>query len=64
MDTDVDNVPGIVDHDVAVVSVLDGQQISDDRIGSHRLDKVDPCLLELVPALDAKLENKVPARRR
>ena len=33
-----------VHHDVAIMSVFDLQQVTDQRIGSHALDKVGPGL--------------------
>ena len=33
-----------VHHDVAIVSVFDLQQVTDQRVGSHALDKVGPGL--------------------
>ena len=43
---DVQDVACIVDHDVAVVPVLELQQVGDDAVGGHALDEVVPSLLE------------------
>ena len=40
--TDVNDVSMFVHHDVAIVSVFDLQQVTDQRVGSHALDKVGP----------------------
>jgi len=42
--TDVNDVSMFVHHDVAIVSVFDLQQVTDQRVGSHALDKVGPGL--------------------
>ena len=42
--TDVNDVAMFVHHDVAIVSVFDLQQVTDQRVGSHALDKVGPGL--------------------
>ena len=44
--TDVDDVPMFVDHDVAIVSVLDLQEVAHQRIGRHASHKVGSCLGE------------------
>ena len=53
--TDVDDVPLLVDHDVAVVPVLDLEQEPDDRVRGHRGREVPPRLLEGLARLLAKL---------
>ena len=42
--TNVNDVSMFVHHDVAIVSVFDLQQVTDQRVGSHALDKVGPGL--------------------
>lgn len=41
-----------VDHDVAIVAVLDLDEVAQQRVGGHRLDEVDARLLEF-DGLDA-----------
>lgn len=61
--TDVDDVPLLVQHDVAIVPVLDLQQEQQEAIGGHASDKVVACLcgevrgltLALWPTLEAEL---------
>lgn len=53
--TNVYDVAVLVDHDVAVVTILDLEQISYQRVGGHRLDKVRPGRLEFLGALVAVL---------
>ena len=38
------DVPLLVDHDVAIVSVLDLKQVTHKRVSSHTLDEVTACL--------------------
>lgn len=45
----------LVDHYVAIVAILDLQQIPNQRVGGHGLDKVGPGCLELLGALVAIL---------
>lgn len=42
--TDVDDVALLVQHDVAVVSVLDLQQEQQEAVGGHASDKIVACL--------------------
>ena len=42
--TDVDEMPLAVQHDVAVVSVLDLQQEQQEAVSGHAADEVVPCL--------------------
>src|ERR1700761_1476994 len=51
--TNVDNVAFAVDHDVAIVAVLDLEYIARYGIRCHRLDEVLPCLLIRVGVLPA-----------
>ena len=51
----MNDVPLLVNHDVAVVSVLDLEQEPDDRVGRHRLDEVLSRRLELLGRLVAVL---------
>lgn len=44
--TNVHDVPLAVDHDVPVVSVLDLEDITCDRVGGHRLNEVESRFLE------------------
>jgi len=44
--TDVDEVPLAVQHDVAIVSVLDLQQEQQEAVGGHAADEVVPGLGE------------------
>lgn len=61
--TDVDDVALLVQHDVAVVPVLDLQQEQQEAVGGHASDKVVACLcgegcgltLALWPSLEAEL---------
>lgn len=61
--TDVDDVPLLVQHDVAIVPVLDLQQEQQEAVGGHASDKVVACLcgedcgltLALWPTLEAEL---------
>ena len=57
--TDVDDVALLVNHDVAVVPVLDLEQEPDDTVGCHRLDEVLPRRLELLGRLVAVLVLEV-----
>jgi len=45
----------LVDHDVTIVAILDLEQIADQRVGCHGLDKVGARRLELLGALVAVL---------
>ena len=51
--TNVDNVAFAVDHDVAIVAVLDLEYIARYGVRCHRLDEVLPCLLIRVGVLSA-----------
>jgi hypothetical protein len=42
----VDDMAGVVDHDISVVSVLELQKVGDNRVGSHTLDEVGAGFLE------------------
>jgi hypothetical protein len=44
--TNVDNVAFTVYHNVSIVPILDLQDITGNRVGSHGLDEVQTCLLE------------------
>jgi hypothetical protein len=46
--TDVDDVPLLVDHDVAVVAVLDAEQVGDEGVGGQALGEVALRRLELL----------------
>jgi len=55
----VNDMSFFVDHDVAVVPVLNLKQEPDDRIGRHRLDEVLPGRLELLGRFVAVLVLEV-----
>ena len=55
----VQDVAGVVNHDVAVVPVLELQQVADHAVGGHALDKVAPRFLKRNRLLAAKLGQKV-----
>ena len=55
----MNDVSFFVDHNVSVVSVLDLQQKTDDRVRSHRLDEVLARRLELLGCLVAVLVLEV-----
>lgn len=57
--TDVYNVSVLVDHDVAVVPILDLQQIADHRVGGHWLDEIAACRLKLLGRLVAVVMQEV-----
>ena len=58
-EVDVQDVARVVDHDVAVMPVLELQQVGDDAVGGHALDEVVPSLLEPDRVLAAVLRGKV-----
>lgn len=43
--TNMNDMPGIIDHDISVVAILKFQEPRDDRICRHALQKVVPSLL-------------------
>lgn len=45
--TDMDDVALLVQHDVAIVPVLDLQQEQQEAVGSHASDEVVTCLCEV-----------------
>ena len=47
----MNDVSLFVDHDVAVVSILDLEQVADHRVGRHRLDEIFSSSLELLSRL-------------
>jgi hypothetical protein len=55
----VNDVAFLVNHDVAIVSVLDLKQKSDDRVCGHRLDEIFASSLELLGRLVAVLVLEV-----
>lgn len=57
--TYVYDVPILVDHDVAIVTILDLQQIPYKRIGRHGLDEIRTCRLKLLGTLVAILMLEV-----
>ena len=56
--TDMDNVAVPVDHDIAVVTVLDLQDIAGNRVSCHRLYEVQSGLLELHRIFSSVLRHK------
>lgn len=57
--TNVYNVSVRIDHNVSVVTVLDLQQITNDRIGCHRLHEITSSRLELFRTFVAVLMQEV-----
>lgn len=55
----VEDVAGVVNHDVAVVAVFELQQEGDDGVGGHGFDKVAAGLLEAEGVLVAVFGDKV-----
>ena len=47
----MNDVSLFVNHDVAVVSILDLEQVADHRVGRHRLDEIFSSSLELFSRL-------------
>lgn len=56
--TDVDYVSLPVDHDIAIMTVLDLEYIARYGIRCHRLDEVHPCLLIRDGVLSAIFRNE------
>lgn len=56
---DVDDVAGLVDHDVAVVAVFELQEIRDDAVGGHGFHKIVACHLEAGRILAAVFGDEV-----
>jgi hypothetical protein len=44
--TDVDNVPFAIYHYITIMSILNLQYVTSDRISSHRLDEIKSCFLK------------------
>jgi hypothetical protein len=56
--TDVCDTTSSVDHDVAVMTILDLNDVAEERVGRHRLDKVGASLLERDAVRAAVLEDE------
>jgi len=52
-EVDVDEMALLIDHDIAIMSVLDLQDVADDAVGSETLGEIESCLLELLGRLAA-----------
>lgn len=55
----MDDIPLVVDEDVAVVSVLDLEEIGNQRVGCLRFDKVVPGLLKIDIVLGTEFVDEV-----
>lgn len=56
---DVDDVAPIIDHDVAIVSVLDLKDVANHRIGREGFYEVEPCKLEFIAVLVPELFEEI-----
>src|ERR1700722_11767491 len=58
-EVDVQDVALVVDHDIAIMPVLELQQIAHNAVCCHRFDKFRPRLLEAHRVLTSVFRNKV-----
>jgi hypothetical protein len=56
--TDVGDAASSIDHDVTVVAILDLDDVAEERVGGHRLDKVGAGALEIDAFWTAILDDE------